>query len=196
MRKYSKESIQYLSKEELDKLFEVILAQKNKQKAKRDIAIFNLTYFHGLRCSEVIKIKLSDLNFENNTIYIEATKKGKFGKEFLNPVEKSLILDYLEIRPEDDSDFLFISKKGGNLERKRINSLFVEFAKIAGLPESKQHPHTLRHSLAVHCANKDFKLLEVQAFLRHKTARTTEIYFQILEEKKIELQGLAFLKLI
>jgi len=192
MRKYNKKSIQYLNKEELDNFFQAVLEQKNQKKAKRDFLIFKMIYFHGLRCSEVIKIRLTDLDLENDKIYIEATKKGKFGNEFLNPVEKDLILDYLEIRPEDKTDFLFISSDGGQIGRQHINTLFVEFSSKAGIPEDKRHPHTLRHTLAVNCANAGFQLLEVQAFLRHKSSKTTEIYFQILEEKKRELQKKAF----
>jgi len=79
-----------------------------------------MIYFHGLRCSEVIKIRLTDLDLEKNKIYIEATKKGKFGNEFLNPLEKDLILDYLEICPEDKTDFLFISNDGGQIGRQHI----------------------------------------------------------------------------
>ena len=201
MRKYNKKSIQYLSKDELKNFFKAILAQKNPKKAKRDFLIFKMIYFHALRCSEVVKIKLHDLDLEKNKIYIEATKKGKFGNEFLNPFEKDLILEYLEIRPKDETDFLFISdanrenKKGGQIGRQQINTLFVEFSQKAGIGEDKQHPHVLRHTLAVNCANSGFKLEEVQAFLRHKSSKTTEIYFQILEERKLELQKLAFLSL-
>jgi len=195
-RKYTKKSIQYLTKEELESFFRVILEQGNKKKAKRDFLIFKMMYFHALRCSELVKIRIDDLDLENDKIYIEATKKGKFGNEFLNPVEKELILDYLKIRRQSKTDFLFISRTGKQINRKRINELFVEFAQKAELPENKHHPHTLRHSLAVHCANAGFKLVEVQAFLRHKSSKTTEIYFQILEETKLELQKVAFTKLI
>ena len=189
-----KKPIKYLTKIELDKFFETIANSNNKFK-QRDFLIFKMVYFHALRCSELIKIKLSDLDFETNKIYIEATKNGKYGNEFLNPYEKDLILEYLEIRPKDKTDFLFISDNGGSLGRQRINTLFGEYAKLADLPKDRRNPHTLRHSLAVHCANKKFKLLEVQSFLRHKSPRTTEIYFQILEDRRIELQGEAFLKL-
>lgn len=201
MRKYNKKSIQYLNKEELENFFKAILAQKNQKKAKRDFLIFKMIYFHALRCSEVVKIRLTDLDLENDKIYIEATKKGKFGNEFLNPIEKSLILEYLEIRPKDETNFLFISdtnrknKKGGQIGRQQINTLFVEFSKKAGIGEDKQHPHVLRHTLAVNCANAGFELVQVQAFLRHKSSKTTEIYFQILEETKLKLQREAFLKL-
>ena len=195
MRKYNKKSIQYLNKLELENFFKAILAQKNQKKAKRDFLIFKMIYFHALRCSELVKIRLTDLDLENDKIYIEATKKGKFGNEFLNPIEKNLILDYLEIRPEDETDFLFVSSDGGGLGRQHINTLFVEFSSKAGISENKQHPHVLRHTLAVNCANAGFELVQVQAFLRHKSSKTTEIYFQILEETKLELQREAFLKL-
>lgn len=208
MRKYTKKSIQYLTKGEkkklgeLDFFFEAVLDQKDKNKAARDFLIFKMMYFHALRCGEVVKIKLGDLDFDRNRIYIAATKEGEAGNEFLNPDEKKLILEYLEIRPKDKTDFLFISeintkkKKGGPLGRQRINTLFKELAQKAGLPENKQHPHALRHSWAVHCANSgDFNIEEVQKFLRHKSSRTTAIYFKILEEKKIELQERAFERL-
>lgn len=195
MRKYNKKSIQYLNKLELENFFKAILEQKNQKKAKRDFLIFKMIYFHALRCSELVKIRLTDLDLENDKIYIEATKKGKFGNEFLNPIEKNLILDYLEIRPEDETDFLFVSSDGGQIGRQHINTLFVEFSSKAGISENKRHPHVLRHTLAVNCANAGFELVQVQAFLRHKSSKTTEIYFQILEETKLELQREAFLKL-
>jgi len=199
MRSYKKGAIQYLSEEELKEFFCQIEKEIEQRPSeilpKRNLAIFKTIFFHALRSIELVRMKMSDFDFENNRIFIIGAKKGKQGREVLDPRIKKLILGYRQLlKPENSQkDILFISEKGGVLSTKAIWEAFQKYAILANLPAHKRHPHTLRHTFAMKCANKGkMKIEEVQALLRHKSRKTTEVYFQILEERKLEFQEEVF----
>lgn len=193
-KRYSADTVFALSSEELESLFEVILKSKNKYK-NRDYLMLKMTFFHGFRSCECVAVKMKDLDFEENSIYIEGRKGGRLGWEVMNPIEKKLILEYLANLDfeKNKNDLLFHSQKGNKtIDEKTIAASYRKYATIAGLDKAKRHIHCLRHSLAVHMANKGFAVEETQALLRHTSPETTLKYYKIGKERRDKIQNKVF----
>jgi site-specific recombinase XerD len=185
---YKKEDLQFLLPEEVKKLMDSIVNV-------RDLALFNLMFYHGLRVSEVQRLTIDDVNFEEDTIYVKASKRGNEGREYLNPIEKYRIYAYLLKRPNFACREIFVSQKGNKLSTSQIFRLYQNYAVNINLHPQKQHPHALRHSLAVQYARNGVTAEKVQAMLRHKTIQNTMKYYKILEDQRLAIQKAEFLKL-
>lgn len=171
---------QVLTIEEIEKLINVI--DNKTVKGKRDKAIIELLYSSGLRVSEIINLKINDLDFENN--YLKCFGKGS--KERIVPfgeLAKTYIIDYLKERErlKIDSELLFVNKKGEKLLRQHINNLLRIYSKKAKL-KKKVHPHMLRHSFATHLLERGADLRSVQELLGHVDISTTQIYTHLTKD--------------
>lgn len=178
--KNEKKLPQVLTVEEIEKLINVI--DNKTLKGKRDRAIVELLYSSGLRVSEIINLKISDLDFENN--YLKCFGKGS--KERIVPfgeLAKTYIVDYLEERKKlkIESEFLFINKKGEKLLRQHINNILKRYSKKAKL-KKRVHPHMLRHSFATHLLERGADLRSVQELLGHVDISTTQIYTHLTKD--------------
>jgi integrase/recombinase XerD len=180
-------TVKYLTPEEITKLF-------SKIKSDRDRALFGMLYYYGLRCSEASRLKLSDLRMNDGRIFIEASKNGISGEYALSKEARKILLPYIKERLKSTSysEALFLSKKSvlesGHLDPSQINRLYKQYAKLAKIPEDKRHPHTLRHSIAVHMADSGVPVEHVQIHLRHRKIDSTMVYFQITSQKRHEIQ--------
>lgn len=167
----------FLTKEEIRKLFEVF--NENSALELRDKTMFELLYASGLRISEACALLMSDIDRENQILTI----RGKGGRERLVPygeIAKKLLTKYLdrareEILNQYESDFVFVSKKGGAISRKSAWRLLKRYLKRAGINRSIT-PHTLRHSFATHLLQNNADLRAVQELLGHMDIATTQIY--------------------
>ena len=168
---------------------ELLLKSIDKDKVfyLRDKAMIELTYGCGLRISEVLDLKISDLHLDLGFIKIY----GKGSKERIIPlgdVARDALIEYLNcLRPKlQKLDFktLFLNKKGTKISRKSFYLMIVETAKSAGI-KKKVHPHTLRHSYASHLLEKGMDLRLIQELLGHEDISTTEIYTHV-ENKKLQ----------
>lgn len=178
--KNEKKLPQVLTVEEIEKLINVI--PKNSLKGKRDKAIIELLYSSGLRVSEIINLKIKDLDFNNN--YLKCFGKGS--KERIVPfgeLAKNYIFDYLNEREKNNikSEYLFTTKKGEKLLRQEINNFLRVYSKKAKL-KKKVHPHMLRHSFATHLLERGADLRSVQELLGHVDISTTQIYTHLTKE--------------
>ena len=157
-----------------------------KALAQRDGAMIELVYATGLRVSEVVSLKVSQVNLEAGYL----TVIGKGGKERAVPIgtyARQRVLDYLQTaRPTilagRLSPQLFVNRSGGRLSRqgfwKRLR-LAVRRAGIAG----KVSPHTLRHAFATHLVERGADLRAVQMMLGHADIATTQIYTHVARER-------------
>jgi len=182
------ETIKYLTTKEVEKLL-------SKIDDMRDKAIFTLMYYLGLRCTEAVNLTINDLRLEDNRIFIKAAKNGVSGEHILTKETKKVIKNYLPERENKiykmrlDTPTLFISKKGGKLSVRQIERLFKTYCKKARIKdETKHHPHTLRHSIAVHMADSGTPVEVVQIHLRHRKIDNTMIYFQITSKIRHQMQ--------
>lgn len=160
----------------------------------RDRALLEFLYSSGCRLAEVAGLRLSGLSLPRS----EARVRGKGAKErivFLNPAAKRAMEEYLPRRKahlgrERDSDFVFLSQRGGPLSARGIAYLVCERAKESGMAKNV-HPHTFRHSLATHLLDRGADIRIVQEILGHSSVSTTQIYTHVSLErlKKVYAQA-------
>jgi integrase/recombinase XerD len=169
----------FLSVEEVERL----LCQPNEDESRgiRDRAMLELLYATGLRVSELVSLKLSDLNLEDGFLFC----RGKGGKERIVPLgdaAKGAIHRYLaEARPGfllRDNNFLFLTYRGQPFTRQGFWKLLRQYAIEAKL-EDKISPHVLRHSFATHLLERGADLRSVQLMLFFNDTATTEIYTHV-----------------
>ncbi len=173
-----------LSVEEIDLLENAI--DLSKDEGHRNKAIIETLYSCGLRVSELINLKISDLFFDLE--FIKVTGKGN--KERLVPINKNAIeqiqiyLDNYRKHKNIDAeyaDILFINRRGKKLTRVMIFTIVKELANAAGLKKNIS-PHTFRHSFATHLVDGGADLIAVQEMLGHESIITTEIYTHLSKD--------------
>jgi len=161
---------------------ESILAAVNLSSAEghRNKAIIEVLYGCGLRVSELIHLKLSQLFFNENFIRII----GKGDKERLVPIgdtAQKAVVHYIDgFRSKQKikkgmEDILFLNRRGSKLTREMIFLIIKELAQVSGIQKSIS-PHTFRHSFATHLIEGGADLRAVQEMLGHTNITTTEIY--------------------
>ena len=154
----------------------------------RDKAVFEMLYATGVRCSELVNMKLTDIDLDNKSIVVYG--KGRKSRIVLFGQKAKKVLErYLkEERPfraggksdsaKDGGSFLFLNYAGGKITTRsvqRICEMFRKFLKIG----RKLTPHKIRHSFATHLLNQGVDLRVVQELLGHKTLATTQIYTHV-----------------
>ncbi len=171
---------------------ERILAQpktderKNIKLGLRDKAILEIMYSSGLRVSEVINLKISDLFFDDQVIRV----LGKGSKQRIVPVGSSAI-EWVtryskEVRPllqkrMKSENIIFLNSRGSKLSRMGIWKIVQKYTEQAQI-EKEVHPHTFRHSFATHLLEGGADLRAVQEMLGHSDISTTQIYTHIDRE--------------
>lgn len=147
----------------------------------RDRAILEILYSCGLRVSEAVSLKVSDLFFDESFVRII----GKGNKQRLVPVAgpaMQAVKDYLQCRPVPASpefdDILFLNVRGRSLSRVSMFKM-VKMQAIAAGVQKNISPHTFRHSFATHLIEHGADLRAVQEMLGHESVLTTEIYTHI-----------------
>ena len=148
----------------------------------RDLAILELLYATGLRVSELIYLKIDDINRENRMLKC----LGKGSKERIIPfgskADEALIIYLDKVRPKlvknQNEDILFLNSRGERLSRQGIFYLVKKYVRKAGI-EKKVTPHTLRHTLATHLLENGADLRSVQEMLGHSDISTTQIYTHV-----------------
>lgn len=168
----------FLSIEEIDKIESVI--DLSKPEGHRNKAIIETLYSCGLRVSELINLKLTDLYFDQGFIRVI----GKGEKERLVPISNKAIkeINYYLIEYRNgqniqsgNENILFLNRRGKKLTREMIFTIVKALAKKADLKKSIS-PHTFRHSFATHLVDGGADLRAVQEMLGHESIITTEIY--------------------
>jgi len=163
-------AITFLTQDEVRQLFAVITG-------KRDRALLQLAYHHGLRASEVSLLQHTDVHEKPGRIYIPRVK-GSIAKTYpMQPEDVRLVRAYLRTR-EDDSPYLFISTRGIPLERRSYWDLMQKYGKQAALPKAKRHFHALRHAIAVHLLDAGADVAFVQDRLGHANIQNTMVYMR------------------
>lgn len=150
----------------------------DSQKEIRDKAMLELLYATGIRVSELISLKLSDVNLKMGYILCRDSNKERiipFGREAKNALIKYLDRIREEMIGNADSDVLFCNCSGQTMSRQGFWKLIKYYAKKADI-KSEITPHTLRHSFAAHLVENGADLRSVQEMLGHSDISTTQIY--------------------
>ena len=168
----------FLSFDEIEKIIAEI--DLSTPEGGRNKAIIETMYSSGLRVSEVVNLKLSQLYFDVGFIRVI----GKGNKERLVPIGSSAIKYvnlyrhnirvHLPVQPGEE-DFLFLNRRGRHLTRVMIFLIIKDLVKKAGIKKNIS-PHTFRHSFATHLIEGGADLRAVQEMLGHESITTTEIY--------------------
>tara|TARA_Y100000589_G_scaffold206486_1_gene194692 strand:+ start:832 stop:1737 length:906 start_codon:yes stop_codon:yes gene_type:complete len=176
--KTGKKLPEFLTVDEVNQLVNEI--NRSKPEGERNLAILEVLYGCGLRVSELIELKLSEIYWKEGFIRII----GKGNKERLVPLGKTatkhLKIYINEIRVhnkvnEESKDHVFLNKNGGKISRVMIFKIIKALTLKAGIKKNIS-PHTLRHSFATHLVEGGADLRAVQEMLGHQSITTTEIY--------------------
>ena len=169
-----------LTTEEVDRLEASI--DVSKWEGHRNRAIIEVLFSCGLRVSELVNLKLSDLYIDEEYVRV----MGKGSKERLVPISRKAIdelnnwfydRNLMKIKPGEE-DFVFLNRRGAHLTRTMILIMIKSQAKDAGIQKTIS-PHTLRHSFATALLEGGADLRFIQALLGHEDIGTTEIYTHI-----------------
>jgi integrase/recombinase XerD len=170
-----------LSLEEVDALIAAI--DLSTPEGERNRAILEILYGCGLRVSEVISLKISDLFFDEGFIKIT----GKGNKQRFVPIAqstqkyiglyKNTIRNHM-IVAKGAEDTLFLNRRGKQLTRAMIFTIIKKLASVINLQKNIS-PHTLRHSFATHLLENGADLRSIQMMLGHESITTTEIYVHL-----------------
>ncbi len=167
-----------LTIEEIDRIEAAVDLSKNE--GHRNKAIIETLYSCGVRVSELIDLKYSNLYEDEGFIKVV----GKGNKERFAPINKALMKEiefyedsmrnHLSIKPGNE-DYIFLNRRGAKLTRVMIFTIVKNLAKAAGI-QKKVSPHTFRHSFATHMLEGGADLRVIQELLGHESITTTEIY--------------------
>lgn len=176
--KTGKKLPEFLTIDEINQLVNEI--DRSKKEGERNLAILEVLYGCGLRVSELIELKISEIYWSDGFIRII----GKGNKERLVPLgkiaSKHLKIYINEIRvhnkiSEKYIDYVFLNKNGDKISRVMIFKIIKKLTDKAGIKKNIS-PHTLRHSFATHLVEGGADLRAVQEMLGHESITTTEIY--------------------
>ena len=169
-----------LTVNEIDRIFAAV--DLSKPEGQRNRAIIELLYGSGLRVSELINLKLSNIYFDENYMLVE----GKGSKQRLVPLSEESVkqigfwrLDRnkLDIK-KGNEDYLFLNRLGSRLTRAMIFTIVKDLCVVAGIKKNVS-PHTFRHSFATHLLENGANLRAIQQLLGHESITTTELYTHI-----------------
>ncbi len=172
-----------LSEEEIDKLLDINL---NTNFDYRNKAMLELMYSSGLRVSELVNLKVNDIDLVNSSVRIF----GKGSKERIIPLNdyatialKNYILYYrTSLFKHGENNYLFLNNHGNKMTRQGFFKILSKIAKEKNI-KTELSPHTLRHSFATHLLKHGADLRSIQELLGHSDISTTQIYTHITEER-------------
>ena len=181
--KIEKKLPEYLTVEEVDRLLDIPL---NNAYDYRNKAMLETLYATGIRISELINLRISDIDFDE--CYIRVMGKGS--KERIVPINdicKEYLLNYINeyrtlLLKRKDSEYLFINNLSFKISRQGFFKILKEIC-IKQRINKNVSPHLLRHSFATHLLNNGADLRIIQELLGHSDLSTTQIYTEVLNEK-------------
>lgn len=170
-----------LTKEEVKRLIDAVDNMKHK-------LIVKLLYSAGLRVSELVNLKICDLELDKNYGWV---RHGKGDKDRLFIIAKAIkddLINYLKNENLISESWLFEGTKFNHLSVASVQMIIKKAAKKAKISKNV-HPHTLRHSFATHLIENEYDVLSVQSLLGHSKADTTMTYLHMASPKMINVKS-------
>ncbi|MBL4934189.1 tyrosine-type recombinase/integrase [Clostridium sp. YIM B02515] len=181
--RYDKKLPSYLMKEEVKVLLDNVTYLKHK-------AILSTIYSSGLRVSEAVNLRISDIMSKEMKIRVRAGKRNKERYTLLSEKNLLLLREYWKKfghKSYSPEDYLFISRQTGEqLTNRGVEAAMEKAVKKAGL-NRKATPHTLRHSFATHLMNDGVDLVTIQALMGHSNIKTTSIYLHVKDYQTLNI---------
>lgn len=169
-----------------NELESMINATKKDTFYERDDSIIELMYATGVRVSELVNIKLDDIDFETNSIrilgkgsYMRTVYFGEYARDAIFKYMNGLRIKLLNGK---ESEYLFLNKNGNNITTRGIQKIIDKIVSETEV-KTKVSPHTLRHTFATHLLDNGCDLRSVQELLGHKNINTTEVYTHVTSER-------------
>ena len=185
--KVAKRAPRLLSEDEVNRLFDAA-TRMPAPRSLRDRALLEVIYSTGMRVTEAINLRLSDLDFETGTVKC-AGRGSRQRNAPLTPQAIVALRDYLDNARADmmgtaTTDFVFLNPLGTKLTRQAVWQLTRQYAQLAMI-EGELTPHTLRHSRAAHMLDSGMDIKRVQEWLGHANLATTQMYRPKPRETKL-----------
>ncbi|MBN1239331.1 MAG: site-specific tyrosine recombinase XerD [Gammaproteobacteria bacterium] len=173
---------------------EALLAAPNVTEplGHRDRAMLEVLYATGVRVSELINLKMTQLNLNQGVLRIigkgDRERLIPLGDEAQDWLREFIAGPRIEILLERQTDYLFPTRRGDRMTRQAFWHIIKRYAKKAGI-DKKLSPHTVRHAFATHLLNNGADLRVVQLLLGHSDVSTTQIYTHVARERMKELHS-------
>ncbi len=177
--KKEKKLPQFLNYNEMMEIFDTI--DTSNLLGLRNRLIMEMLYATGIRVSELVNIKINDIDINNHSIVV--TGKGdKTRIVFFNNVTEKILSKYLTLSKENrKTDYLILNQHGKKITTRGISMIMKKIIKETSIIKNV-HPHILRHTFATHLLNNGCDLLTVQELLGHASISTTGIYTHVTTE--------------
>ena len=172
-----------------EKQVEALLAAPNVEQALglRDRAMLETLYASGLRVSELVTLKRSQVAIDAGVVRVlgkgSKERMVPLGEEAVEWIRRYLAQARAALAGESRSDHLFVTARGSAMTRQAFWALVKRHAKAAGIPSASLSPHVLRHAFATHLLNHGADLRVVQLLLGHADITTTTIYTHVARER-------------
>jgi integrase len=170
--------ISYMDSSQLETFLQAAKAQ-----GPREHAMFLFAVAHGARASEICNLRIADFNFKSEQVHIARLKGSLDSTQTLLRVKGSALFNettaikaWLDVRKPDADDFVFNSQKATRLSRITVYKLFRRIARAAGLPETLQHPHVLKHTAAMLMVRAGANAFLIRQHLGHRSFDSTLAY--------------------
>src|ERR1700733_6344297 len=170
--------ISYLSSEQLERFL-----QAAKEYGQCEDEIIVVAVAHGARASEIANLRITDINFKTEQIHIARLKGSLDSTQNLLKVkgnslfnEAAVLKAWLDVREPDADNYVFNSQKSTRMNRVTVYKLFKAIAKKAGLGETLQHPHVLKHTAAMLMVQQGANAFLIRQHLGHRSFDSTLAY--------------------
>jgi integrase/recombinase XerD len=155
---------------DVEKLRQLLL---DNEKSKRNHALVTVLAYMGLRISEALNIQMNDFNLVSRELVVREGKGEKTRIVFINDKVASAMNEWIKERETVDSDYLFVSNRGGRMDRTVVNKLLQRYSSIVG---KEITPHDLRHFFCSYALSKGMSVHEVANQAGHSNIHTTLLY--------------------
>jgi integrase/recombinase XerD len=170
--------ISYMSSEQLERFLRAA-----KEFGPREHAMFLFAVAHGARAQEIANLRITDVNFNNEQVHVARLKGSLPSTQTLLKVkgnglfdEKTVLKAWLAVRKPDADNLVFNSQKSTQLNRVTVYKLFKAIARKAGLGETLQHPHILKHTAAMLMVQQGANAFLIRQHLGHRSFDSTLAY--------------------
>jgi integrase len=169
-RRWNKSDLQGITPEDLQQMIKVT---KSDRYAKRNECMLLVGFSFGLRVSELLNLKIEDIDLDNAQIHLERLKSGKVHDPALSKALVRTLKAYIKERNGKPTDYLFTGQWNSDkpLSRGFFHKWFSETAQRAGLDVAKQHPHAMRHGLGFSMSAAGHNPQSIAQALGHQSAR-------------------------
>lgn len=162
----------------LQEVGQILRAAERGIHSERDYCLIQMCFLHGLRVSELCGMRLSDIDLTGRAVFVRRLKNSLSTQHPLFDAELPALMRWLRVRRrwrDADSDWLFLSQKGGPLSHHQVRLLLRRYGEMGGISVSA-HPHMLRHGCGYALADLGRDTRLIQDYLGHRNIQHTVIY--------------------